>query len=91
MKTDVLIIGAGLTGTVAADEILRNSDLCVLQLSGGSGASPPALSKSTSPSIAIRPEVGSVNPAIILSSVVLPQPDGPTTETSSPSPTVSDT
>ena len=40
MKTDVLIIGAGLTGTVAADEILRNSDLCVLQLSGGSGASP---------------------------------------------------
>lgn len=40
MKTDVLIIGAGLTGTVAADEILRNSDLKVLQLSSGSGASP---------------------------------------------------
>ena len=40
MVTDVLIIGAGLTGTVAADEIIRHSDLQVLQLGSGSGASP---------------------------------------------------
>ena len=40
MKTDVLIIGAGLTGTVAADVIVQNSDLNVVQLAGGSGASP---------------------------------------------------
>ena len=40
MHTDVLIIGAGLTGTVAADEIIRCSDLRVLQLGSGSGASP---------------------------------------------------
>ena len=40
MKTDVLIIGAGLTGTVAADEIIRRSRLQVVQLGSGSGASP---------------------------------------------------
>ena len=40
MNTDVLIIGAGLTGTVAADEIIQNSDLNVVQLGSGSGASP---------------------------------------------------
>ena len=40
MKTDVLIIGAGLTAVAAADEIIRYSDLEVLQLSCGSGASP---------------------------------------------------
>ena len=40
MVTDVLIIGAGLTGTVAADEIIRHSDLQVVQLGSGSGASP---------------------------------------------------
>lgn len=40
MRTDVLIIGAGLTGTVAADEIIRGSSLNVVQLSCGSGASP---------------------------------------------------
>ena len=40
MTTDVLIIGAGLTGTVAADEIIRGSDLQVFQLGSGSGASP---------------------------------------------------
>ena len=40
MRTDVLIIGAGLTGTVAADEIILGSDLHVLQLGSGSGASP---------------------------------------------------
>ena len=40
MQTDVLIIGAGLTGTVAADEIIRHSGLRVTQLCCGSGASP---------------------------------------------------
>ena len=40
MRTDVLIIGAGLTGTVAADEIIRHSPLRVTQLCCGSGASP---------------------------------------------------
>ena len=40
MMTDVLIIGAGLTGTVAADEIIRHSELQVVQLGSGSGASP---------------------------------------------------
>lgn len=40
MRTDVLIIGSGLTGIVAADEIIRNSTLEVVQLSSGSGASP---------------------------------------------------
>ncbi|MBR4289844.1 MAG: FAD-binding protein [Oscillospiraceae bacterium] len=40
MQTDVLIIGAGLTGTVAADVIIQGSDLKVVQLGSGSGASP---------------------------------------------------
>lgn len=40
MVTDVLIIGAGLTAAAAADEIIRHSDLQVVQLSCGSGASP---------------------------------------------------
>ena len=40
MVTDVLIIGAGLTAVAAADEIIRHSDLQVVQLSCGSGASP---------------------------------------------------
>ena len=40
MQTDVLIIGGGLTGIVAADEIIQHSDLEVLQLSCGGGASP---------------------------------------------------
>ena len=40
MQTDVLIIGAGLTGTVAADVIIQGSDLNVVQLGSGSGASP---------------------------------------------------
>ena len=40
MQTDVLIIGAGLTGTVAADVIIQESDLNVVQLGSGSGASP---------------------------------------------------
>ena len=40
MRTDVLIIGGGLTGIVAADEIISNSDLQVVQLTCGGGASP---------------------------------------------------
>lgn len=40
MKTDVLIIGGGLTGIMAADTIIQNSDLSVLLLQTGSGASP---------------------------------------------------
>src|SRR6188472_4358389 len=38
------------------------------------------------PSTRISPSLGGSRPAIILSSVVLPQPDGPTTTKSSPSP-----
>jgi len=37
-----------------------------------------------SPSIEIRPEVGVTNPAIILSVVVFPQPDGPRSVRNSP-------
>ena len=40
MQTDILIIGGGLTGIVAADEIIKNSDLEVIQLTCGGGASP---------------------------------------------------
>ena len=40
------------------------------------------------PSTRISPSLGGSRPAIILSNVVLPQPDGPTTTTNSPSPTV---
>ena len=36
------------------------------------------------PSIRISPSVGSSNPAIIRSSVVLPQPDGPSSTKNSP-------
>ena len=36
------------------------------------------------PSSITRPAVGCSNPAIILSSVVLPQPDGPSSEKNSP-------
>ena len=39
-----------------------------------------------SPSIRMRPEVGSMSRLIIRSVVVLPQPDGPTRTESSPSP-----
>jgi hypothetical protein len=39
----------------------------------------------------MAPEVGSVNPAIIRSSVVLPQPDGPRMEKKLPSATSNDT
>ena len=40
----------------------------------------------TSPSSSITPELMSVNPATADSSVLLPQPDGPTTTCSSPGP-----
>ena len=40
IQTDVLIIGGGLTGMVAADEIIQNSTLRVVQLNDGRGASP---------------------------------------------------
>jgi len=40
MKCDVLIVGGGLTGIVAADTIVRNSDLHVTLLQCGGGASP---------------------------------------------------
>ena len=39
------------------------------------------------PRSSASPPEGGNNPARILSKVVLPQPDGPTTETNSPSPT----
>ena len=42
------------------------------------------------PSSRIAPEVGSTKPAIICSVVVLPQPDGPSSETNSPFSTPSD-
>src|SRR3712207_1274133 len=38
----------------------------------------------SAPSIAIAPEVGSTQPAIICKVVVLPQPDGPRSDTNSP-------
>ena len=40
MKTDILIIGGGLTGIAAAYEIIKNSDLEVTLLQCGGGASP---------------------------------------------------
>lgn len=40
MKTDVLIIGGGLTGIAAADEIIQNTSLRVDLLQCGGGASP---------------------------------------------------
>ena len=39
----------------------------------------------SSPAIITLPDVGTVKPAIILSSVVLPQPDGPRSVRNSPS------
>ena len=50
-------------------------------LVGRSDAGTPAMSW---PSIAIRPLSGFSKPAICFSSVVLPQPDGPTSATNSP-------
>ena len=42
----------------------------------------------STPSSRIWPEVGSSNPAIIRSVVVLPQPDGPSSEKNSPGPII---
>src|SRR5689334_98728 len=44
----------------------------------------------SSPSSRTAPEVGSTKPAIICKVVVLPQPDGPSSETNSPFSTLSD-
>ena len=55
------------------------------------GRAGPASTPSRSrPSSIIAPDVGSLKPAIICSVVVLPQPDGPSSETNSPSSTPSD-
>jgi len=43
------------------------------------------------PSSRISPPVSGMNPAIMLRMVVLPQPDGPTTDTNSPSFTSNET
>jgi len=40
MKTDILILGGGLTGICAAYEVIKNSDYCVDLLQWGSGVSP---------------------------------------------------
>jgi hypothetical protein len=44
----------------------------------------------TRSSTRIRPAVGARKPAIVFSIVVLPHPEGPTTETKSPASTVSE-
>src|SRR4051794_22874124 len=50
-----------------------------------SGGTTPAGEDSTWPFMAIVPSVGGMNPAIMRNVVVLPQPDGPSSETNSPS------
>src|SRR5262245_26973714 len=55
----------------------------MLRFSGGSDD--PGV-EMTSPSIAMVPAVGSRKPAIILSVVVVPQPEGPRRDTNSPEP-----
>src|SRR3954468_14984860 len=49
-----------------------------------SGGSEPDGDDSTLPSISIDPAVGSMKPAIMRKVVVLPQPEGPSSETNSP-------
>ena len=49
-----------------------------------SGGTTPAGEEITWPSISIVPEVGGMKPAIMRSVVVLPQPDGPSSDTNSP-------
>ena len=49
-----------------------------------SGGTEPDGEESTWPSISIVPAVGSMKPAIIRKVVVLPQPEGPSSETNSP-------
>jgi len=46
---------------------------------------------SGSPNTRTRPALGSSSPAAMFSSVLLPQPVGPTTETNSPAATASET
>jgi hypothetical protein len=43
------------------------------------------------PAISMRPELGGIKPAIIRSTVDLPQPEGPSRETKSPRPTARST
>ena len=50
-----------------------------------SGGSTPSGDEITCPSISIVPVVGAMNPAIMRKVVVLPQPDGPSSDTNSPS------
>ena len=50
-----------------------------------SGATTRSGADSTAPFISIVPDVGLMKPAIMRSVVVLPQPDGPSSETNSPS------
>ena len=45
----------------------------------------------TRPSIEIDPTLGAMNPAIIRSVVVLPHPDGPSSDTNSPGARASET
>ena len=53
-----------------------------------SGGSTDSGDEITSPSISIVPAVGAMKPAIMRKVVVLPQPEGPSSETSSPSSSV---
>src|SRR5689334_10804301 len=50
-----------------------------------SGGSTDSAEEITSPSTSMVPLVGAMKPAIMRRVVVLPQPDGPSSETSSPS------
>ncbi len=54
-----------------------------------SGGTTVAGEDSTCPFMVIEPSVGDMKPAIMRSVVVLPQPDGPNSETNSPSPSAS--
>ena len=49
-----------------------------------SGGTTPAGEEITWPSISIVPAVGGMKPAIMRRVVVLPQPDGPSSDTNSP-------
>ena len=54
------------------------------------GGTDPFASASTRPATAIRPRSGRSSPAIARSVVVLPQPDGPSRHTNSPSATLNE-
>src|SRR6266849_9409250 len=49
-----------------------------------SGVTAPSAVESTAPSMAIDPALGRMKPAIMRKVVVLPQPEGPSSETNSP-------